>query len=123
MRSRDFNDKEISYFEYYAEQTQNLMDMSLIGGYSYKLSKDYFKVTIDRTTKKYVHSNYYHRIYNIHTGILSEYVVEFDNYVNISYNIEIVNPEDVKASSTIVFPIVTLLAIVLVCVKKRRKNK
>lgn len=115
------NDETINFFEYYKDITEATSDMSLMGGYSWKLGKDYFEVKLDQTSKKYVHDLIFIRKYNIHTGILSECVEEY-TYGDTSFKVEIVNPNDVQASITIIIPIMTLLTIAIVYLRKRREH-
>ncbi len=110
------------FFEYYSEQVEFMNIIDLNGGYSSNLDADYFEAKLDQTSSKYVHSRFHLRKYNIHTGILSEYVEEYDNFGDTSYLLEIANPADVEASITILVPMVALLAIGVIYLRKRRIN-
>ncbi len=116
------DDESAGFFDYYGESVDYwsaTWDTS--GGYSWKLGKDYFEVEFDHRSHDYPF--YMLRKYNIHTGLLSEFVQEYNNYQDSSYKIRIINPEDIEVASFASFvPLVTFLAVSVIFLNHRRRN-
>ena len=109
------------FFEYYQVIVEDYYAYNLVVDIKTKLDKNYFEEINDQTAEVYILYTYISRKYNIHTGLLSEYTHEFNNHENAHYEIEIVNPDDSRASIAVIMPIVTLLIASLIFKKKKRR--
>ncbi len=110
------------FFEYFEDVVQDYYEFNLVVNIQTKLTKDHFKEINDQTADVYIHHTYISRKYNIHTGLLSEYTHEFNNYENNHYEIEIVNPDDSRASIAVIIPIVTLATASILFRRKKKKR-
>ena len=128
----------ISYFEQYASVTESYFAISLLDfKLTTKLSRDHFEVKYDFTCKRCLGKTLNYRIYNIHTGILSKFQYMYNNEGNTHFEIiqtgniqnfthfEIIisNPEDKVDSYSLLIPLVTILAIVIIRIVRRKPNK
>jgi len=110
------------FFEYYQVVVEDQYEFNLVVDIQTKLTKDYFEEINDQTAEAYIHHTYISRKYNINTGLLSEYTHEFNNHENAHYEIEIVNPDDSRASVAVIIPIVTLATASILFRRKKRKS-
>ncbi|MCE7747019.1 MAG: hypothetical protein GPJ51_01375 [Candidatus Heimdallarchaeota archaeon] len=110
------------FFEHYTAVVEEKYTYDLTVDIITKLDKNYFEEIFDQTADVYIKSKYFSRKYNIHTGLLSEYKDEFNNYENSHYAIEIVNPDDSRASIAVIIPIVTLAIASILFRRKKRKS-
>jgi len=110
------------FFEHYTAVVEEKYTYDLTVDIITKLDKNYFEEIFDQTADVYIQSKYFSRKYNIHTGLMSEYKDEFDNYENSHYEIEIVNPDDSRASIAVIIPIVTLAIASILFMRKKRKS-
>jgi len=115
------NDETTNFFEYYSGFIDDFQYYYMDQGYSWKLSEDYFETKVKQSANDFLYDIYYFRRYNIHTGIISKFIGEFDDTYGFSYEIEIVNPADEGTATAIIIPIVSLVVIGMIYQKKRRK--